>query len=165
MIQQGKQQYNPAYFTGENGMKCKDINIRDPFVVYRDGIYYMYGTRAANFGIRTGGFDVYTSTDLENWSGAHQVFDSEIHGMNSGSNWAPEVHFHNGFWYMFATFLKHDGLRGTYILRSDSPVGPFQPHSNGAVTPEGWECIDGTFYVEDGQPYIIFCHEHTLITD
>jgi len=31
-------------------MKCSDINIRDPFVVYKDGTYYMYGTRAANFG-------------------------------------------------------------------------------------------------------------------
>ena len=45
-------------------MKCSDINIRDPFIVQKDGIYYMYGTRAANFGNRTGGFDVYTSADL-----------------------------------------------------------------------------------------------------
>ena len=146
-------------------MKCKDINIRDPFVIYKDGTYYMYGTRAANFGVRTGGFDVYTSTDLENWSEPRQVFDSGIYGLNQGSNWAPEVHFYKGSYYMFATFIKPDGLRGTYILRSDSPMGPFRPHSNGAAIPEGWECIDGTFYVEDNQPYIVFCHEHTQITD
>ena len=29
-------------------MKKEQINIRDPFVVYEDGIYYMYGTRAKN---------------------------------------------------------------------------------------------------------------------
>nr|MCR5040911.1 family 43 glycosylhydrolase [Clostridia bacterium] len=55
--------------------------------------------------------------------------------------------------------------RGTYILRSDSPEGPFAPHSAGAVTPCDWECLDGTLYVEDGRPYIVFCHEHTQIVD
>ena len=48
-------------------MRCSDINIRDPFVLYENGIYYMYGTRAAHFGKNVGGFDVYTSKDLENW--------------------------------------------------------------------------------------------------
>ena len=27
-------------------LKCKDINIRDPFILFEDGKYYMYGTRA-----------------------------------------------------------------------------------------------------------------------
>ena len=27
-----------------------DINIRDPFVLCENGKYYLYGTRAANFG-------------------------------------------------------------------------------------------------------------------
>ena len=40
-------------------MKCSDINIRDPFVIYEDGTYYMYGTRAKDFGIKTGGFDAH----------------------------------------------------------------------------------------------------------
>ena len=34
-------------------MKCSDINIRDPFVVVKDGKYYMYGTHAKNFGYNT----------------------------------------------------------------------------------------------------------------
>ena len=146
-------------------MKNSQINIRDPFVLCENGRYYMYGTRANGFGVKTAGFDVYTGTDLENWSGPVQVFDSDKFGMNRGSNWAPEVHKYNGAYYMFATFLKPDGLRGTYILRSDSPEGPFEPHSEGAVIPGGWECIDGTFYVENGEPYIVFCHEHTQIID
>ena len=44
-------------------MKNQDINIRDPFVLVVDGKYYMYGTRAANFGQGTGGFDVYVGTE------------------------------------------------------------------------------------------------------
>ncbi|MBR0121065.1 MAG: family 43 glycosylhydrolase [Clostridia bacterium] len=146
-------------------MKCSDINIRDPFVIYEDGTYYMYGTRAKDFGIKTGGFDVYISADLDEWSEPHEVFNSAAYGLNKGSNWAPEVHFYKGAYYMFATFIKPDGLRGTYILRSSSPMGPFEPHSEGSATPDGWECLDGTFYVENGEPYLVFSHEHTQIID
>lgn len=150
-----------------DGLRCKDINIRDPFVLFENGKYYMYGTRAKDFGRQTGGFDVYVSFDLDNWSEPIECFNSEHHSMNNGVNWAPEVHKYNGKYYMFATFTrKSNNLRGTYILKADSPLGPFKPHSDGAVTPEEWECLDGTLYVsKDNKPYIIFCHEHTQIVD
>lgn len=146
-------------------MKNSDINIRDPFVLKYNGKYYMYGTRAKNFGTKTGGFDVYIGTDLENWSEPVEVFNSEKHNMNTAVNWAPEVHEFEGSFYMFATFTKPNGLRGTYILKSDTPDGEFSPVSDGAVTPWEWECLDGTFYVENGKPYCVFCHEHTQILD
>lgn len=38
-------------------MRNADINIRDPFVFVEDDKYYMYGTRAANFGQITGAFE------------------------------------------------------------------------------------------------------------
>ncbi len=144
-------------------MTLKDINIRDPFVLREGGIYYMYGTRGRNFGIQTAGFDVYTSEDLVTWSEPRVCFDSDKAGLNRGSNWAPEVHKYCGAYYMFATFLQENGLRGTYVLKADSPLGPFEKYSDGAVTPDGWECLDGTLYVEDGVPYLVFCHEHTQI--
>ena len=148
-------------------LKCKNINIRDPFVLHEDGTYYLYGTRAKKFGIKTSGFDVYTSTDLENWNRPVECFNSKKHKMNFMVNWAPEVHKYNGKYYMFATFTrKHNRLRGTFILKSDNPLGPFEPHSNGVVTPEEWECLDGTLYInQQGKPYIVFCHEHTQIID
>lgn len=130
-----------------------------------NGKYYMYGTRANNFGVRTGGFDVYIGTDLENWSEPLEVFNSEKHGFNTAVNWAPEVHEYNGKFYMFATFTKPNGLRGTYILGCDTPDGQFSPVSDGAVTPYDWECLDGTLYIENGKPYCVFCHEHTQILD
>ena len=145
--------------------KNSEINIRDPFVLPEDGKYYLYGTRAASFGCKTGGFDVYVSTDLENWSEPIECFSSVECGLNTEVNWAPEVHKYGKRYYMFATFTQENGLRGTYILKSDSPTGPFAPHSDGAVTPDGWECLDGTLYVENGAPFIVFCHEHTQITD
>lgn len=143
-----------------------DINIRDPFVVFESGVYYLYGTRAKDFGIRVGGFDVYTSTDLENWSEPVECFNSIKYGLNREVNWAPEVHKYNGSFYMFATFTMENGKRGTYILKSDNPMGPFEPHSNGAVTPEDWMSLDGTLYISrDNKPHIVFCHEHCQIVD
>lgn len=146
-------------------MRAKEINIRDPFILVEDGTYYLYGTRAASFGRHVGGFDVYTSTDLAVWSDPTPCFTSADYGLNTEVNWAPEVHKWRGAYYMFATFTKENGLRGTYVLKADRPMGPFRPHSDGAVTPFEWECLDGTLYVEDGKPYLVFCHEHTQIID
>ena len=152
-------------FNKKTELKCKDINIRDPFVLYEDGKYYMYGTRARFFGIKVGGFDVYVSEDLENWSRPIECFNSKEYNMNVEVNWAPEVHKYNGEYYMFATFTRKScKLRGTYILKADNPLGPFKPHSKGVVTPEEWECLDGTLYInKDGKPFVVFCHEHTQI--
>lgn len=147
-------------------MKLSNINIRDPFILEEKGSYYMYGTRAKNFGQKTGGFDVYTSSDLVNWSPPKTCFDSEKSGLNGGVNWAPEVYKYQDSYYMFATFTKKNGLRGVYILKADAPEGPFSNYSGKAVTPYDWECLDGTLYIDnEGQPYMVFCHEHTQIID
>ncbi|MCM1115886.1 MAG: glycoside hydrolase family 43 protein [Clostridium sp.] len=147
-------------------MKLNDINIRDPFILNENGTYYLYGTRAKNFGKNVGGFDVYTSEDLVEFNEAIECFDSVAAGLNRQVNWAPEVHKYNGKYYMFATFTKENNRRGTYILKSDTPMGPFALHSDGAVTPDEWECLDGTLYIDKkGDPYLVFCHEHTQIID
>lgn len=145
-------------------MKNSDINIRDPFVLKKDGKYYMYGTRAVDFGIKTAGFDVYVSTDLENWSEPKQVFFSEKYGLNKSSNWAPEVHEYGGKYYMFATFEQANGNRGTYSLVSDAPDKEFELCSKTALTPAQWMSLDGTLYIDkNGEPYLVFCHEHVQI--
>ncbi|MFR5875223.1 MAG: glycoside hydrolase family 43 protein [Eubacterium sp.] len=147
-------------------MKLTEINIRDPFVLFENNKYYLYGTRAKNFGKFVDGFDVYISDNLIDFSKPYQCFDSEKYGLNNEVCWAPEVHKYDGSYYMLATFTGKNGLRGTYILKSDSPEGPFVPHSNKPLTPEGWECLDGTLYIDrNGDPYLIFCHEHTQIID
>ena len=147
-------------------MKTNEINIRDPFVLFENGKYYMYGTRGANFGQKTGGFDVYVSTDLENWSEPIECFNSEKYNMNSNVNWAPEVHKYKNSYYMFATFEKEDGMRGTYSLVCNSPDGEFTKCSETSLTPDGWWCLDGTLYISrEKKPYLVFCHEHVQITN
>jgi len=146
----------------------KDINIRDPFVLADNGVYYLYGTRGWECWGKGTGLDCYVSRDLVNFEEPVEVFTPPTGFWADQNYWAPEVHKYNGAYYMFVSF-KADGVcRGTQILKAESPLGPFKLHSDGPVTPRSWECLDGTFYIEkeeDNQPYMVFCHEWVQITD
>ncbi|MBQ8545462.1 MAG: family 43 glycosylhydrolase [Clostridia bacterium] len=149
-------------------MKLSDINIRDPFILTHEGKYYMYGTRAKYTWDYKGskynfGFDVYVSDDLENWSEPIPVFEYYDGFIGVKDFWAPEVHKYNGKFYMFATFHPENAPRGTAILVSNAPDGKFELHSDGLITPKDWSSLDGTFYEENGTPYMVFCHEWTQI--
>lgn len=147
-------------------MKFCDINIRDPFVLVDNGKYYLYGTRGETAWTRAYGLDVYVSDDLENWSEPIECFTVPENFWANKEVWAPEVHKYNGKFYMFVTFNAENKCRGTQILRSDKPEGPFLPFTDDAVTPRDWMCLDGTLYVDkNGKPYIVFCHEWVQVTD
>ena len=130
--------------------------LRDPCVLVEDGVYYAYGTGWKCFKNVKGDLSKgWKKLEIE-VSLAHPETDG-------GSHWAPEVHKYNGAYYMFTTYYnsqtKH---RGCIILKSDSPEGPFVEITDGHMTPDGWDCIDGTFYVDpDGQPWMVFVHEWT----
>ena len=141
-------------------IRTDQINIRDPFVLARGGTYYLYGTRGATCWGPADGFDVYRGKDLENWEGPFTCFRNDGTFWADRNYWAPEVHPWQGMYYMFASFKSETRRRGTAILRAGSPEGPFEPWSDGPVTPAEWECLDGTFHVSaDGTPYMVFCHE------
>ena len=141
-------------------MTTEQINIRDPFVLVEDGFYYLYGTRGPTCWGKADGFDVYRSRDLKEWEGPFVCFRNDGSFWADRNYWAPEVHRWRGAFYMFASFKSKSRRRGTAVLRAESPFGPFQPWSDGPVTPENWECLDGTFYASSkGVPYIVFCHE------
>ncbi len=147
-------------------LKRTDINIRDPFILVEDGKYYMYGTRGQTCWGKASGFDVYVSDNLETWSDPIVCFENDGTFWADRNYWAPEVHVYEGKYYMFASFKSETTCRGTAILVSDTPLGPFIPHSEGCVTPSDWECLDGTFYVDkNGDPYMIFCHEWVQVGD
>ena len=147
-------------------MLRSEINIRDPYVALLDGKYYLYGTTGANcWDGAAEGFDAYVSDDLEHFDGPYPIFRPEPDFWADRNFWAPELHVYKGAYYLFASF-KADGVcRGTPILRAESPLGPFRPWSDGPVTPRDWESLDGTLYVENGKPYIVFCHEWVQIQD
>lgn len=151
-------------------MRLQDIHIRDPFILAEDGVYYLYGTRCSDpiapgaisfFG---SGLDVYTSTDLIEWSAPQECFTRPADFWADRDFWAPEVHRWRGGYYMLVSLKAPGRCRGTQALRAESPLGPFVPLGDGPLTPRDWECLDGTLYIEqDGSPWLVFCHEWVQI--
>lgn len=142
----------------ENEMQRREaVNIRDPYILLHDGIYYLYGTRSATCWGEADGFDCYKSKDLEEWEGPIEIFHRPDGFFADRNYWAPECYFVNGNFYLVTTFGSGTEKKGIYILQSENPDGPFTIYSE-RLTPENWSCIDGTLYWEEGNPYLIFSH-------
>lgn len=142
------------HVTGSEPMlKRQDIRVRDPYIVYDNGTYYLYATTGDDM------LSYYTSYDLENWELGGTAFQIPDGFWAYKDVWAAEVHKYRGRFYMFVSLLGKNGLRGTQIAVSDIPAGPFLPLTDHAVTPADQSCIDGTLYVQDEIPYIIYSHD------
>lgn len=149
-------------------MKLSELRIRDPFILNDGGKYYLYGTtRMPEDGVCEGdfGFDAYVSSDLLEFDGPISVFEQTQDFFGVCDYWAPEVYKVGSAYYMLASFKGREGLHGIGILRAESPLGPFVPHSKMPITPREWAAIDGTLYFENGVPYMVFVHEWSQIVD
>ena len=148
-----------------------DIWIRDPFIlpVAETKTYYMVDKMMVRLedGSMRPGVGVYTSRDLQRWEGPKPVFHYPDGFWADGAVWAPEMHRYRGRYYVLATFnsKQNHKKRATQILVSDSPEGPFKPFANQPHTPKDWLSLDGTLWVEDGVPFMVFCHEWVQATD
>ena len=160
--------------------KLTDIRIRDPFILADKSTqtYYMYAQMDNRLEKKDSrkGVEVYISKALKRWEGPYPVFVIPEGFWADQMVWAPELHHYKGKYYLFVTFTAKEPLkavpnrpplvkRGTQILISDSPKGPFRPFDNRAHTPSDWMALDGTLWVEDGIPWMVFCHEWVQITD
>jgi beta-xylosidase len=163
----------PAQAQPTNAVTLDKIRMRDPCILAdaASKTYYLIGS---------GGRSVraYTSADLTAWQGPQTVFtlpqdiwgDIPVVGI-----WAPELHAYKGKYYLFLTFDTRHQLaeqwrnwlprvtRGSQILVADGPTGPFQPFQNRSTLPPDMMTLDGTLWVEDGVPYMVFCHEWVQI--
>lgn len=156
--------------------------------------YYLYTASRATPDHR-GGVVAYKSTDLTSWSGPLQVFEVPDGSWANPAEgvWAPEVHVYHGKYYLFATLhnsakslppygrdhrdpskgsyivVTYNGvgqhLRGTQVFVSESPEGPFKTIVDRPIPPSDYMTLDGTFFVEDGIPYMVYSHEWTQIVD
>ena len=162
-------------FAQQRTYTLDDINIRDPYImpVEKEGVYYMYASSGVTEnGKHYGGVVAYKSRDLKTWEGPVRVFDVPRDNYLTGNVWAPEVHKYKGKYYLFAT-LNSDvrwkgpkpghpayNHRATQIFWSKSPEGPFLPFEGKTPhTPLDEMCLDGTLWVENGTPYMVYCHE------
>ena len=138
-------------------LKTSDIRIRDPFILPFDGVYYMYGTICMpDAGNR---LYLYRSTNLMDWQEPALIFELPENSWGIGELWAPEVHIYKEKFYMFISILGKNGLRGTQIAVCDKPDGMFTPLVNKPATPMDKSCIDGTLYVENGVPYMVYSRD------
>ena len=162
-------------------LELTDICIRDPYILpdAKSKTYYMYRSAPTTdaAGKVTGGVEVWKSRDLNSWEGPIRVFTVPENNWITGQVWAPEVHRYRNKYYLFATlnsdieWKKRKAnwppylFRGTQIFYSDSPEGPFEPFDRLPHTPMDEMALDGTLWVEEGVPYMVYCHEWVQITD
>lgn len=146
-------------------IKREDIHIRDPFVFVEDNKCYMTGTIGkTSWGGLCDGFEVYVTTDLDNFEGPFLAFSRPSDFWGTYHFWAPEIHKLNNKYLMIGSFKSDERRRASQVLLSDNILGPFVPTKK-PFTPSSWECLDATIYEEDGVIYTIFCHEWTQIHD
>lgn len=156
-------------------VKLGNIRMRDVCILADQATktYYMIGPGGR--GVRA-----YTSKDLATWQGPQAIFRApdDIWGtIPIVSIWAPELHAYKGKYYLFLTFDTRNKFleqwrnwlprvtRGSTVLVSDSPLGTFRPFLNHSTPPADMMTLDGTLWVEDGIPYMVFCHEWVQITN
>lgn len=117
---------NPIVVCNDQGEK---MDAADPFVMRFNGKYYLYTTGAEE--IR-----VYESEDLVHWT-----FKGHCTRNREGEiAFAPEVFYWRGAFYMITSPYG----RGHYIMKSDSPLGPFD-----RVTENFGYSIDGSLFTAD----------------
>lgn len=171
----------PAF---SKNVKLADVRMRDVCILAdeKTKTYYAVSSTMAYSveGGRRPALRVYTSKNLLMWEGPHIVFETpkDFWGdINIKAIWAPELHFYKGKYYVFATFDTDSLLpeqwrnwlprvkRGSQVLVSDSPLGPYKPFQNHSTLPVDMMTLDGTLWVEDGVPYMVYCHEWVQIKD
>lgn len=157
VAQQGPRRHAPRFRTD---VPRDSIVLSDPAILAdkETGMYYMTGT----------GGQLWTSKDLKLWDGPRQIASPDTTSW-TGSHpaiWAAEFHKYNGTYYYFATFTnnatKIEGdlpRRSSAVFSSTTPAGPYTPVATESQTPAEKLTLDGTFWVENGQPYMVYCHE------
>lgn len=134
-------------------IKREQIQIRDPYILLFETTYYMYKS------IDNNKVCYYKSQDLQNWEYGDVVFEIPDNFWAYTDAWAPEVHLYKQKFYLFISLLGKNGLRGTQIAVADTPCGKFVPLIDHASTPLDKSCIDGTLFVQNDIPYMVYSHD------
>lgn len=137
------------------------VALGDPYVLLAsDGNYYMYGTDETG---KLGGFGVYSSPDLKEWTWEGQVYKGNTEGSWTVKNfWAPEVYEREGKFYMFfSADWNHNPTNELENFRigvavSDSPTGPFLEMHDGPLFDPGYPVIDGNILTHNGKSYLYY---------
>nr|WP_321356901.1 glycoside hydrolase family 43 protein [uncultured Draconibacterium sp.] len=147
------------------------LRMSDPFILADKTTQTYYLTS-------TGGL-IWKSKDLKMWHGPFNSIEIDTSSWMGPSPmiWAAELHYYNGKYYYFATFTNSKitieknperfdiPRRASHILIAEKAEGPYRPMKNNIYLPADQATLDGTLWIEDGIPYMIYCHEWLQIVD
>lgn len=142
---------DPSY-----NLNLSDLRMRDPYV-FVDTIrkkYYIHVNSGDNLS-----FTAYESKDLKKWKLLRKSFIATSDFWGKSDFWAPDLFEYHDKYYMIATFSAPGYKRGCSVFVSDSPEGTFIPLTNAPITPLDWGCLDGTLFIDNNKPYLIYCKE------
>lgn len=148
-----------------NTILFDSLIITDPFILADENtsMYYLTGSGGA----------MWKSHDLQSWEGPFSYLEIDTTSW-MGQNpliWAPELYFYKGKYYCFVTFTNLSIVidkipkrcellrRGIHILVAEKAEGPYRSISEDPYLLEEWSTLDGTFYVENNVPYLVFSHD------
>ncbi|MHB1318109.1 MAG: glycoside hydrolase family 43 protein [Anaerolineae bacterium] len=165
--------------------RLPDVRIRDPHILADAAThtYYLASSLRHAEGHPYGGVEVRTSRDLVNWEAPVAAYSVPEEGWGREGVWAPDMHLYRGWYYLFLTHNSREPLpgvqpgttlgpgypplvrRGSQVLLSSSPLGPFRHFHNRPHLPVSMMTLDGTLWLEDGVPYMVYCHEWVQTRD
>ena len=141
------------------------IQLSDPYILADEEseTYYMTGT---------GGL-LWKSKDLKKWNGPYNYIKIDTTSWMGSTPmiWAPEIHKYLNKYYCIVTFTNTKTIievnpirynvprRSVHILVANKPEGPYQPIKSNNYLPEEWATFDGTLWVENDKPYLVFSHD------
>ena len=130
--------------------------IGDPQIILYENKYYCYATSMA-YG---GGFSVWESDDLVNWSEPVVCLEKDGH-WGDNSFWAPEVIYHNGKFVMHYTARIVEKNETLYlgVAVADNPKGPFIDVYGGPMFDLGYATIDGSVLVCDEGNFLYYSRD------
>ncbi|MBR0295111.1 MAG: family 43 glycosylhydrolase [Bacilli bacterium] len=137
----------------------ENYGISSPYILRYNGMYYLYSSTTVNDTVS--GVRAWKSRDLIHWE---KVITEGLkpgyvvaHTVGATLNArAPEVYYYAGSFYMFESYNKGSGH---FVLKSDSPEGPFVSLTNGAID----SLYDGTLvFDKDENPYFVTAHKNNI---
>ena len=117
-----------------------DTNFADPAIVRAsDGYFYVYATQGHSANIQ-----IARSKDLVHWTHLGDALpEKPTWSSNKHSFWAPDVSFHDGYYYMYFSADRNDAKgKCVGVAKSLTPTGPFIATDEPIVCGESFVNID-----------------------
>ena len=144
--------------------QAEKIQVHDPVMIKQADTYYLFCTGM--------GISMWSSKDMLTWKREKQVFEKApawaieaIPGYR-GHTWAPDISFHNGFYYLYysvSAFGKNTsciGMATNKTLDQSDPDYRWEDHGKVIQSVPGrdmWNAIDPNLIIEDtGTPWLVF---------